>query len=475
MIRLATSDALRSALALALLPALLIESGCQVNGTVHLFRANADGKLYGPWAGPALMKSKLPKPETAAEPGSAPTTANSKSTAAERSPFEPLCWFSAGTTPSDTYSLIFDQAFFKYLPDIGTANEVIVVFRFYEGTPTPEHEDVRILGPMSGITDGNFSSAIGEVTYSPKPVESDALRVRIQIYEYDSLENKRTAQFIGFLGDAAKSFQLANPVTLAEVELAKAIADTLVKMNGNDLVFECSMDLLPTVIGKDQTTRRAVVHGNAVALETIPLQGGTWGVIKQEAQSPVNRFFYFTAASFDQGGDDWWLSLSFTLIGDLAMLPITGIHRAFLDSPSGESLAPVRIDARGLRDDGHEVRGRIARPDVRAPGERLQVAEAAGRPRTTPAASRRGGQIVDRHGKPEPDPQKRVDEMLDSMQSWLAQPGHARRVLIHVHGGMTTIDATIERANRLIATIKDDAKDSAYPLFVSWPSGGFGS
>ncbi len=338
--------------------ALCALAGCQVNGSPHVFRAGADGSLYGPWAGAALLSGDASGATSQAlhwypEPGSAATGAAAG--AVDAAGAAPASTAAAGAK-SDTFTLTFDNAFFKYLPDLGTSNEVIIVFRFREGAGSAEQDDVRILGPMNGIPDGHYASEIGEVTYGPKPVESDALRVRVQVYEYDSLENEQTSQFVGFLADAAKKFQLANPVTLAQIELARTVADTLTEMNGNDLVFECSFDLLPTVIGADGVPAGTAIPPDARSLPVIPLQAGTWGVIRQEAELPIHSFFHYTRAAERLGGSWWWCSLPFTLIGDLVLLPITGVNRSFLDAPSGESLWPITMDESGLRDDGRTVR-----------------------------------------------------------------------------------------------------------------------
>jgi hypothetical protein len=323
------------------LVALLALGACHANGSPHLFRAGANDHLYGPWAGAALINGK-------------PSDEARQALRWHPEPKEDAT--GAETAKSDTFTLTFDNAFFKYLPDLGTSNEVIVVFRFREGAGSSDADDVRILGPMNGLPDGHYASEIGAVTYGPKPVDSDALRVRIQIYEYDSLENEQTSQFAGFLADAAKKFQLANPVTLAQIELARSIADSLTEMNGNDLVFECALDLLPTVIDADGKPVGPAIPADARSLSAIPLQAGTWGVIRQEAELPTHSFFHFTRATKRLGGTWWWCSLPFTLLGDLVMLPITGINRAFLDAPAGESLTPITIDESGLRDDSSVVK-----------------------------------------------------------------------------------------------------------------------
>lgn len=324
-----------AAAACAAAACVLSSAACHVNGDAHLFRVGDDARLHGPWA--ALEAGAAPAPVPAADDPQRRI----------------LRWCPADASKSDTFSLTFDRAFFKYLPDLVTTNEVIVVFRFVEGAPTGENEDVRILGPLNGIADGSLASAFGQVMYGPKPVDSDALRVHVQIWEYDSGENEQTSQFIGFVADAAKTFQLANPATLVEIELARTIADTLVGMNGNDLVFEARADLLPQVIDA-----QGQPLGGATAqrpLATIPLRAGTWGLIRQEKAQAIHHFFHFTKETWAGGGALAGWAMPFAVIGDVVMLPFTGINRAFLDSPTGDSLAPITSHPDGLRDDDKPI------------------------------------------------------------------------------------------------------------------------
>jgi hypothetical protein len=360
--------------------------GCLVNGTPHLFRANDAGRLFGPWA-PASQFAPPPEPGKAAEEEvekevaketdgqasdagageaaagtagakeggtTAPPKPKELKTPKQPEPPAPLKYRRDDVSKSEVYTLLFDQAFFKYLPDLGTSNEVIVVFRFNEGAGPSDKDDVRILGPMNGIADGTYSSQFGSVAYGPKPVESDVLRVKIQIYEYDSLENEQTSQFIGFLSDAVSTLTLANPVTSAEIALARTVADALVKMNGNDRVFECTFDLLPAIADSDDKVTASPQRPGVRSLATIPLQAGSWGVIKQETEAAAYSFFHFTR-TLEQSSTFWWVGVPFTLIGDLVMLVPTGIARGFFDMPSGDSQSPITLDDAGLRDSGDEV------------------------------------------------------------------------------------------------------------------------
>jgi hypothetical protein len=85
------------------------------------------------------------------------------------------------------------------------------------------------------------------------------------------------------------------------------------------------------------------------------------------------------------------------------------------------------------------------------------------------------GQVVDHAGRPLRDAKRRIDAMLDAMVRWLDQAGRDPQVVIHVHGGLTTVDSTIERASALIDQILESPTDPAWPIFVSWPSGGLAS
>ncbi len=104
------------------------------------------------------------------------------------------------------------------------------------------------------------------------------------------------------------------------------------------------------------------------------------------------------------------------------------------------------------------------------------------------------GQILDLDEERVKEPRKHVNDMLDAMQAWLgARPPEKRRVVIHIHGGLTATEKTIRRAQDLVHEIRgrmerrpatggaadeavdsgrdDAAGDHAWPLFVSWPSG----
>ncbi len=55
------------------------------------------------------------------------------------------------------------------------------------------------------------------------------------------------------------------------------------------------------------------------------------------------------------------------------------------------------------------------------------------------------------------------------------QKGRPPRVLLFLNGGLNGITSTIERANSLGCTILGDQQDGAYPIFIAWESGLWGS
>ena len=122
----------------------------------------------------------------------------------------------------DTVTFVMNDAFFKYLPDLGGSNEVVLIFTFSEGPKHGEdNELVKIIGPMKNQADGAFSSAVHHVSYGPKPVDGTSLRVKIQVIEFDADENYGATKMLDFIGDLASSLTLADPVTSGEIKLAK--------------------------------------------------------------------------------------------------------------------------------------------------------------------------------------------------------------------------------------------------------------
>ena len=292
--------------ALIVIAILFVMNGCStLNGNVSLARVGEDNKLYGPWYGFADK--------------------------------EGIVRYNEGNMQNneDSFSLVFNQAFFKYLPDFANNNEVIIMFKFKEKSVSGESEElVKIIGPMKRIGDKSYSSAISKVMYGPKRTESDIISVTIQIVEFDAEENEENSAFLDFVGSAAETFSLADPVTAGEIRVAKEIAKSIISMNKNDMVFEKSFDLIAF-------DKNAWDSSSGKNVSSIPLKAGNYALIRCE-QKP---FFssYFPLTQVDRNGF-YYLEYIFTIPVDLVLLPFQVVYRTFSDQPDIASVKPLQME-----------------------------------------------------------------------------------------------------------------------------------
>ncbi len=303
--------------ALGILAAVLVV-GCTsslTNGEITHFTVDTDRALRGPWFGVDDQERAIPRDDGDA------------------------------ATRDDAFELAFDTAFLKFLPDLGGINEVIVVFSFRDG-PGQKDEDeiVKILGPMRQQPDGSLLPSISRISYGPTTLESEYLSVSIRVVEYDREESEDTSAFIDFVASAAESLSIADPVTAAEIKVAKEIAKTIAASNDNDVVIEASFDLIPYDDG--------VWARNAGATSTmLPLRSGSFGLIKREVPTPFFNFFPFTQNLTFAGGKQLGcvpsgaigdaFALPFALALDIVHLPIAAVARVAADVPDRASMDPL--------------------------------------------------------------------------------------------------------------------------------------
>ena len=259
----------------------------------------------------------------------------------------------------DTFAIMLNEAFFKYLPDVFGVNEAVLVFEFTEeGRDGQEESITKVIGPLHRVADGGYSSTIGTYLYGPKYMQGDALRVHISVIEVDADERDDSTAILDFVGDAAA--QLSDPVTAAEIAFAKEVAKTLVDLNQNDMVMECDVTFVPY----DEQTWNFYEDESGRGNGTfIPLRTGTWGVIKQEAEH-VTRSYFSMTRSIPWGEVSFWswrtaanaLTSIGTVLADLAFTPLVLLNRTFGDYPDGASLAAIEPDGSGrLYDDGYSI------------------------------------------------------------------------------------------------------------------------
>ncbi len=288
---------------------ILFSACAPLNGNVHLLQIDQNNqRLYGPWKDADTHTDIISK----------------------KTP-------STSSTNEDSFTLYFDQAFFKYMPDLWGENEVVLVFTFNEGeSDSDDHKIVKIVGPMERTGDESYASSIGNVSYGPKRVEGDVVSVQIQVIEFDGEEKDNQSAFLDFIGSATEAFSLADPVTSAEISLAKEIAKALIETNESDIVLDFKFDLLP----KDPNTINKTINDGH---RPIALRPGNWAIIKQE-QCPLFRCYW--PMTKNVGDWSWYTAIPkfFAVIGDLALttVPVT-LVKIFADTPELASVMPLTV------------------------------------------------------------------------------------------------------------------------------------
>jgi hypothetical protein len=281
------------------------------NGEITHFRVGDEGQVHGPWHDSASGRDRVPRDD------------------------------GDSNTRNDVFELALESGFLKYLPDLGGLNEVLIVLTFSNGAvERDEDRIVKILGPMRQQPDESFLPEIGRVIYGPTTLAATHLSVRVQVIEFDRDEADNAASFIEFLGSAAETLSLADPITSAEIRIAKEIAKTLTATNENDIVLDATFDLRPYDV-------EAPVAARDFWAGALPLRTGRFGLIKQEVPAPVFRFYPFTNR-LELGWNVDMVALPFTFLLDTAAMPFTAALRAVADVPDKVSMSRIEWSEAGV-------------------------------------------------------------------------------------------------------------------------------
>lgn len=232
----------------------------------------------------------------------------------------------------DTFSIYMTDSYFRYLPDIGGVNEVIIVIEFTEAVTGSDKDTVtKILGPYDSVADATKAPFLHKLIYGPKRMESDILSISIKIFEYDLEENKSAGTILDLIATSGEALSLANPVTIAEIKTVKEIAKAIVNTNDNDLVFQIDMDFVAGNSLYNSLANRQV--------NVLPLKAGELVMIKQEVCGIGRCYNYFSNGEVIHKNPIGYLA-------DGLMLLPTALVRGFADTPSYGALSD--IDSKGL-------------------------------------------------------------------------------------------------------------------------------
>lgn len=291
-------------IALLLLGLCLSSVSCRLQGETVFAKVDTDGKLYGPWLDAEDDGPTLQRPP---------------------SPDSPL-------DTSEVVQVYLDKVFLRYLPDIGLNEVVIVVEVSEDGTNDPTKNYTRVLGPYENYRDNRMLPEEGILVYGPKRLEGDSINITFHVIEIDADERESASAVFDLIGSLAGSFDVANPVGAAEVELASGLGKTLVSMNANDIVISRRVHLY----AKDP-----VLQPDACASPPIPLRPGSYALITRELGYVGTEFFWFTQQEWDDWSTASVLSFPLAVVADVLLLPWNAVQRVFLDSPDHDSLSAL--------------------------------------------------------------------------------------------------------------------------------------
>lgn len=234
-----------------------------------------------------------------------------------------------------TYTIQFDNAFFKYLQDAGNSSEVLIVLSFEE-VGSKDSEIVKVFGPIDLVPDSTLSRSISRVTYGPKPLKGSYTKVKIQVIEYDVGEREKRESFLNFVSELSSSVAIADPATAAEIKLAAEIAKFVNSLDKNDLILDFRFDLIPPMKGESKPLG-------------IPLDNGQYVLIKQEHEGFLSSSFFGISKKVHKTRSNYakpflWL---FTVPFDIAFAPFTVSASLFSDEPDANSLTDLKYRKNG--------------------------------------------------------------------------------------------------------------------------------
>ncbi|WP_175650028.1 hypothetical protein [Pseudomonas sp. Marseille-P9899] len=234
----------------------------------------------------------------------------------------------------DVYQIFLSDGYFKYLPDFGGVNEVVIIAEFTEVSSGTKGDTVTtVLGPFEGVADKSKAPAFSKLLYGPKKMESDQVSVTISVIEYDQGENEDAAAFLDFIASASQVFSFINPVTATERAFTKEIAKNLLALNKDEVVLRVSFDL---VADSGHLKQYSNVNG-----ALIPLAPGNYVLVNQEGCAVTSCFGYL---SEDQRGNP------VALLGDAVLAIPVALRQGLTDTPDGISRKDIAPSEMRLAD-----------------------------------------------------------------------------------------------------------------------------
>jgi len=239
--------------------------------------------------------------------------------------------------PGDAFFVVYQDAFFKELPDVGGVSEVLLVFEFTEAA-SKDGKMVTVIGPSKGHVDEGYSRHVGRIVYGPKKLESDVLEVKLTAYEFDAEEQRQVEQLLKAVSGQAQIVSAIDPLTASEIRFAAEIAGFLNTFNRDDVIFEMSFDLV------------ALPNEGAGPHAWIPMVEGPLILVEQERRQPiVGDYFYVSGQAYRRCQGQGWerrgcLDYVLSVPIDVALLVPSMVYRNLAGMPDDGSFAAPGLE-----------------------------------------------------------------------------------------------------------------------------------
>ncbi|MDF0666304.1 MAG: hypothetical protein P0119_09590 [Nitrospira sp.] len=196
-------------------------------------------------------------------------------------------------------SLVLNNAFIKYLKEVGSPHVLVYAQVFDDGTDNVDTAVTKVLYNERNSPAGVNLGLADRVLYGPTPFKGFPLRIKLAIVELDKEEKELASKIIDTVGTtAAAAKPEAAPAIVVAVDIAKAIN----AMNEDDFELRFDMTLYPvSAIGKASTGNDALDkvhepvqrHDKTVTMVS-PLRTGSYAIMKRELEERFTTWKRFS-------------------------------------------------------------------------------------------------------------------------------------------------------------------------------------
>lgn len=196
-------------------------------------------------------------------------------------------------------TLVLNNAFIKYLKEMGSPHVLVYAQVFDDGTDNPDTAVTKVLYNERNSPEGVNLGLADRVLYGPTPFKGFPLRIKLAIVELDKEQKELASKIIDAVGTTAAA---AKPEAAPAITVAVGIAKAINAMNEDDFELRFDMTLYPvSAIGKasigndalDKIHEPVQRHDKTVTMVS-PLRTGSYAIMKRELEERFTKWKRFS-------------------------------------------------------------------------------------------------------------------------------------------------------------------------------------